>query len=205
MMRRNWIVIAALLLAASAMFTTTLATGTMAQYAASATGTAAANVAKWDVGFSKHPTANAATTPSGAYLNSTARPGVATSWEFKIKNYGETAAVVTLKLYYIRNDNVDFAKAGGKYTTASSNSNYPSVQDTINAANSGIKSVSLTPNANIKELGSYKYLFAPGAEGTFTITPKATSGAPAISSNAATNVNNCIRRYKVFFDAEQVD
>jgi len=94
-------------------------------------------------------------------------------------------------------------------TASSASITFPTNQ--INAANQGI--ASLTNNYPTGSPGSgavqqnspVDFDYAPMSWVWFEMGIKPTSGAPAIVSNAATNVSNCMRIYKVYFDAVQID
>jgi len=177
----------------------------VSKYVAPGEGAASARVAKWDVKFTLNPV-----TGSTGYFNGTvvsanhpltgsAYPTQTTTRTFRIKNDSEVAADVTIQLRYVTND------AAAVTDT--------STLDTVNAtsatAASGIASVTLTTTHSGTITGSGStFGFSAGADGTFTITTKATNNAPqtpGTTSGAASYWQNCIRKYEVYFNAVQID
>ena len=191
---------------------TTPAALTQAKYAASGTATASARVAKWDIKFTQEPATGATGYFSGAVVSPThpnavngGFPAQTATRTFKIKNDSEVTADVTVRLYYVQNDSVNFVVDASTGAVISSDANYPAMLDTLGAATSGLNSTITASGAGVVLQSGATYRFNPGAEGTFTISVKATAAAPAVDSGSAANAGNCIRKYKVFFDAVQVD
>ena len=203
--------LAAGVLAVLTIVTTPLAV-TQAKYTANGTVTASARVAKWDIKFTQDPATGGTGYFSGAVVGpanpnaNAGYPAQTTARTFKIKNGSEVTADVALKLYYVQNDSVDFAVDPATKAVTSDNLDYPAVLDSsIGSGSSGIAGIGVAGAGVTTQTANSVYRFEPGAEGTFTITFRATSGAPAVTSNSAANVSNCIRKYKVFFDAVQVN
>ena len=193
---RPLIVTLVLLLTIAAVGTTPWA---LAKYAATGTGTASARVASWSPQFYQEPGSL-----SAAYLNGAWYDGTATSTgSFCILTGSEVSTNIKVQIRCSESD-------ATAVTASSPSITFPTNQ--INAANQGI--AHLTNNYPTGSPGSgtviqnspVDFNYAPTSWVWFdSLGVKATSPAPAIVSNAATNVNNCMRIYKVYFDAVQID
>jgi len=193
----------ALLLTVGVVATTPLA---MAKYVASGTVSASARVAKWDVKFTTQPD-TADTNPTvyksrihrqiPATGDFDANPALITttttttrvttlgpeSRTFAIQNNSEVMADITnLQLRYVITDTGAVTVSSG--TVAS-------------AANShGAYQLSLNAGGSVTTPATGTYRFPIGATGTFTISIQATDRTAAHPG---------IRKYRVSFDATQVD
>ena len=228
---RPFIALAVLLLAFGVAVTTPIA---MAKYTATATATTgSAKVALWDVKFTANPSgstgyfsSSGTATPALVATNIPVSgqsnfPTQATTRTFTIKNDSEVMADISIKLFYVRSDNVDFVvNPATRAITSTDQANYPAIQDPLTdtggtrLVNSGIFSisttdVSLSPNdPGPGTAAGRMYRFPVGAQATFTITVKAPTANPVVPGTGSTSVSNwesCIRKYKVFFDAVQID
>jgi len=164
-----------------------LASSTVAKYTASATVAASARVAKWDIWLSEDIKDNTKSTAhlSGAHF--TTQNNGPTTKTFKITNNSEVMAEVTIKLVYVDTD-VSKGTVGVNSTQA-----------TVGAATQGVTSILATGTGVSQVTASEVYRLAPAAVATFTITMKNTTNPSGVTTT------NCMRRYKVYFKAVQVD
>jgi len=168
-----------------------------ARYVAEAQVQASGRVASWDPYFFASPSIY-----STAYLNG--------EWYEGPNTYGfciltgpqrgtgtEVAANIKVRVRYEMFDGVNLPRA----VTASSS------EATIGAANQGITNLRNnypggSPGSGVVvELSSSEFNYAPHSWVWFQIDAKAITPAPS----GTTNINNTMRHYKVFFDAEQID
>ncbi|MCL1887560.1 MAG: hypothetical protein FWF96_01650 [Kiritimatiellaeota bacterium] len=184
--------IVALLLTIGVVATTPLA---FAKYAANATVAASARVAKWDVVFTQHPSAvHAAYNEAGTFLSTSTWTPTTSALTFKIKNNSEVAADVTIYFRYVTSDSGT--------ATASSAYHIP------NATAAGMGNLSFSGTGVSQVTANSVYRFTPGAEGTFTFTqkkPTTEPSTPSTTSGSVTNWENCIRKYRIYFNAVQID
>jgi len=186
------------------LVSTPMAYITMARYTASATVTASGRVATWDVKFITDPVSGSTGYFGGTIVSANhPRTGIGyptqtTTRTFRIRNDSEVAADVTIQLRYVTSDT----------STASASSTLDVINQISTTAASGLASVSLTTTHSGTITGSWPtYRFSIGADGTFTITTKATNNAPRAPSttNQSTYWQNSIRKYRVYFNAVQID
>jgi len=195
-----------LLLTVGVVATTPLA---FAKYVASANAAATARVAKWDFYYYT----NDNKTPSGlftdpaqpfstAYLSGTKREGPG-SYDFCVFSSSEVMANVKIEIRYETSD--------GTYLPAAVTESSPlfaSYSSTDTTVSHGLTASSFNNNAGdpngsngTASLGRFEVEYEPGTSWAwFSIPTQATTSAPT-----GTTINNCMRSYKVFVKAVQID
>jgi len=200
--------IVALLLTVATVATTSLA---FAKYAARATVQGSARVAKWDVYF--YDSANTPTAASTAYLNGDHREGP-NSYSLCVMSTSEVAAEVEIEIRYTESDGTVLPDP----VTASSSlfASYTYNPGLINAAGQGISSFGNnflgegvpghgSPGSgpvNVKN--NFQFTYSPSAWVWFQIGIKAIKTS-AGGNPSGTAIDGCMRSYKAFVKAVQVD
>lgn len=168
---------------------------TIARYSAAGTLDASARVATWDVFFTEEPSEYATAYLGGALKDASPEKfGISNSRTLTIKNNSEVAAEITA------------IRFRGERTETTVTDTSPAC--TINADDEAIASITLDTggSSGVTDLGGGRYRFAIGAEAKFEVKLKAVTPNPSWgSASTDQNNNSCIRRYKVFFDVEQID
>ena len=192
----------ALILTVAAVLTAPLA---MSKYVATGAGAAGARIAKWDIQFTQNPVTGSTGYFSGTVVGTnhpftgSNYPTQTTTRTFTITNSSEVIADVTIQLRYTQNDAIAVTSASTLDVLG---------QVSTSAASGLTATIGLSTSTGVTLQSGTTYRFPIGASATFTLTTKATDNTPrtpSTTSGTASYWQNCIRNYKVFFNAVQVD
>ena len=176
-----------------AVFTAATVPVTLSKYAASATVSAGAGVAGWDVYFYASPS-----NLSTAYLNGSWREGPNTH-RFCIYSNSEVAAEIEIVVRYETSDGTKLpapvtadSPVAMRYQGAASHDGVYNLLHDFPAGSPGSNSVGVIDN--------YFFKYEPKSWVWLDIEPKAFAPYPS-----GATVSNCMRSYKVFVNAVQID
>jgi len=203
----------ALLLAIGVAGTTPIAF-TQAKYTAQGMVTASARVAKWQIEYYSDADGDYPRPNSVAYLGDTWRNEgpkyndgkgtmvAAQHYNFCVFNYSEVAAIIEIKLRCEDSDGTRLPYAVTK--------NSPSALSLLGNAGQGLANYQyyIDPGSSngVTKVDTYQFRFAPGPSWAwFSFDAKPITTHPTLTTSGYSSLQNCMRSYKVFVDAVQVD